>query len=88
VGVANDVDATRQALTTAPVADTYYVFRIEVDSAGKATFYIDGTQVGTQMSGAVTASVALTPVFIIYPQGAVAGRTMTIDYVHCAQTRG
>jgi len=81
-GVKNDVDATHQNSTYAPVADTYEVFRIEVDTSGNAVFYRNGKQVGTTMSNALTASVALTPSFLIRPLSAVAGKTMDIDYVY------
>jgi hypothetical protein len=86
VGVANDVDATHVDTGLAPVAGTYETWRIEVSTAGKATFYRNGAVVGS-LSGAVTPTVALTPVFIIFPEGAVAGRTMDIDYVHVSANR-
>ena len=87
VGVANDVDATMQDTSLAFVAATDKTLRIEVATDGSAVFYIDGVQVGTAMSGAVTPTVALTPVVIIRPEGAVAGRTADIDYVMVAQDR-
>jgi len=86
VGVANDVDASHVNTGLAPEADTYMVWRIEVDTAGKATFYKDGAQIGS-LSGAVTPAVALTPVFVIRPEGAVAGRTMDIDWVCVSANR-
>lgn len=86
VGVANDVDATHVDTGLAPVADTYETWRIEVDTAGKATFYRNGAQIGS-LSGAVTASVALTPVVVIRPEGAVAGRTVDIDRIHVSANR-
>lgn len=86
VGVANDVDATHVDTGLAPVAGTYMVWRIQVDTAGKATFFYNGAPVGS-LSGAVTPTVALTPVFIIRPEGAVAGRTMDIDWVNVSANR-
>ena len=85
-GVANDVDATAVDTSLAFVADTYKTLRIEITSAGLARFYIDGAYVG-QVATSVTATVALTPVWIIYPEGAVAGRTMSIDYFMVAADR-
>lgn len=85
VGVDTDVDVTYDT-GLAPVAATYETWRIEVDTAGKATFFRNGKAVGS-LSGAVTPTVALTPVFIIRPEGAVAGRTMDIDYVHVSANR-
>lgn len=87
VGVKNDVDATAQNTGVAFVAATYKTLRIEINSDGAAAFYIDGRQVGTLMSAAITTTVALTPVFIIRPEGAVAGRTMDIDYFMVAADR-
>jgi hypothetical protein len=87
VGVKADTDATAQDTSVAFVADTYKVLRVEINSDGAATFYINGLQVGTLMSAAITTTVALTPVFIIRPEGAVAGRTMDIDYFMVAADR-
>lgn len=87
VGVKADVDATMQDSSKVFVADTYKTLRVELNSDGAATFYIDGLQVGTLMAGAITTTVALTPVFIIRPEGAVAGRTMDIDYFMVAANR-
>lgn len=80
VGVANNTDATAQNSGLAPVADTYRVYAVEVDSAGVATFYIDGVRVGTKMTGAVTTSVALTPT-VAATSLVAATRTVTVDYV-------
>ncbi len=87
VGVANNTDATHQNTTYAPVADTYETFRIELSAAGVATFYRNGIQVGTAMSGAVTATVALTPVIAGFNRTTSATPTITADYVHVAGNR-
>jgi len=87
VGVATDVDATKQDSGYAPVADTYETWRIEISAAGAAQFYRNGLAIGTAMSGALTATVALTPCFIIWPRSAAAGKTMDIDYVCVAADR-
>ena len=78
-GVKADTDSATLTTTSAPVAGTAQVLRIEVSSAGAATFYIDGTKVGV-LADAVTATTALTPVV------SVMARTTTIkpidvDYV-------
>lgn len=86
VGVANDVDATAQDLGVAPVADTYVKLRVQVTAAGVATFFINDTQVGTAMVGAVTPSVALTPQILIWPR-TTASRTCSVDYVAVSQKR-
>lgn len=87
VGVAADTDATMQDTSLAFVNDTYRTLRIELSSTGVAHFYIDGVSVGTKMTGAVTPTVALTPVFVVRPEGAVAGRTISIDYFHVSANR-
>jgi len=87
VGVANDVDATRQNSASVPVAATYQVFRIELSSAGVATFYIDGVQAGTAMTGAVTATVALTPVIAGFNRDTSNTPTITADYVYVSANR-
>jgi hypothetical protein len=86
-GVANDVDATHQNMGVAPVADTYETFRIEITSDGKAQAFRNGVSVGTLMSGALTATVALTPVFIVRPLSAAAGKTMSVDYSYVSANR-
>lgn len=86
VGVANDVDAAHVQTSLVPAAGTMAVYRVEVDKAGKATFFYNGAQIGT-LAGAVTPTIALTPCLILRPQGAVAGRTMDIDYVHVSADR-
>jgi hypothetical protein len=80
VGVANDVDATAQNSAIAPVAATYITLRVEVTSAGVASFFINNVAVGTAMAGAVTATVALTPVVAVFTRTA-ASATMDIDYI-------
>ena len=89
VGVANDVDATKQDMLVAPVADTYAKFRIELSTAGVATFYYNGVQVGTAMTAAVTATVALTPVIAAFNRTTSNGATtiVTVDYIHVSADR-
>lgn len=87
VGVANNVDATAQNAGQALVADTYIVLRIELSSAGVATFYIDGTAVGTTMTGAVTATVALTPVIAGFNRTTTGTPTITADYLYVSANR-
>lgn len=87
VGVAGDTDATHQDSGFAPVADDYATFRIEVTSAGVATFFYNGNQVGTAMSGAVTAATDLTPTIAVSKTSVAAAMTMDVDYVHIAMDR-
>jgi len=87
VGVATDVDATHQNTTFAPVADDYATFRIVVTAAGVATFFYNGVQVGTAMSGAVSAAADLTPTIAVSKTSVAASMTMDIDYVHVSMDR-
>lgn len=93
VGVANDVDATVQSglgasgAALVPVADTYEVLRIELSTDGSAVFYRNGVQVGTKMSGAVTATVALTPVLAAFNRTTSGAGTVTADYMHVSGAR-
>jgi hypothetical protein len=86
-GVATDVDATHQNTGFAPVADTYATFRVEVSAAGVATFFYNGNQVGTAMTGALTAAADLTPTIAVSKTSVAASMTMDIDYVHVAMLR-
>lgn len=86
MGVANDVDATMQDTGLAYVADTFITFRVEVSALGVANFYINGSKVGSAMTGAVTPTVALTPVIAAFAEAA-ASRDVTVDYILCQQTR-
>jgi hypothetical protein len=86
-GVANDVDATHQNTGYAPVADTYETFRIELGTDGSAHFYRNGVLVGTKMTGAVTATVALTPVIAGFNRDTSNTPTITADYVYAAGLR-
>lgn len=89
VGVAADVDATAQDSTYAPVADTYETLRIELSTTGVARFFRNGKQVGTAMTGAVTATVAMTPVIAAFNRTTANGATtiITADYVAVSGNR-
>jgi hypothetical protein len=69
------------------VADDYVTLRVEVSAAGLATFYINGTQVGTSMSGAVTAATDLTPCVYVSNTDGTTPVTLDVDYVHVAMNR-
>lgn len=91
VGVKADVDAMTDATSkfatdTAPVADTYATFRIEVDSTGNATFFYNGVEVG-RLANAVTAATDLTPTIAYSNLSGAASITMDVDYVHVSMTR-
>lgn len=87
VGVAGDTDAAVQVLASAPVAEDFVTLRVEVSAAGVATFYINGTQVGTAMSAAVTAGTDLTPVVACSNTDGTSAVTLDVDYIHVAMNR-
>lgn len=86
VGVAADVDATKQDSAVAPVAGTFETWRIELNSAGVAHFYRNNVLIGTALSDAVTPSVLLTPVVAAFARGA-ASRNIDVDLLNVAQQR-
>lgn len=86
-GVKNGTDATHQDVGVAPVADTYETFRIEVTPAGDASLFRNGARVGTVMTGAVTATVALTPVFCGFSLDSGTSKVMDVDYCLVAADR-
>lgn len=86
VGVANNVDATAQNAGVAPTGNTNYILRVDITAAGVATFYIDGVQVGTAMTGAITPTVSLTPTVAVFSR-TTATKTIDVDYVQCEMLR-
>jgi hypothetical protein len=85
VGVKNNTDATHQNSGKAPTAATFHTYRIEVDSSGNATFFFDNVQVGTVMAGALTASVALTPVIAAFSNSTA--KNVDVDYIFVQSER-
>ncbi len=86
VGVAADLDATKQDAGVAPAAGVFETWRIELSAAGAATFYRNGTTIGSVMTGAVTGAVQLTPVVATFARGA-ASRNIDIDLLTIANQR-
>lgn len=86
-GVKADTDATKQDSGVAPVANTYIVLAIEVDSTGAAWFYINGNRVGSKMANAVTTTTVLTPTVAATSLVNAASRVVTVDYIQIEQHR-
>lgn len=86
-GVATDVDATAQNSGYAPEAGVYETWRIEVTAAGVAAFYRNGIQVGSQMSGALTAAADLTPTIGFGKTSVAASMTVDLDYIQVEMDR-
>ncbi len=70
------------------MADDYETFRVEVSAAGVATFFRNGNQVGTAMTGALTAAADLTPTIAASKTSVAASMTVEVDYVHVSMNRG
>ena len=87
VGAANGVVPTPQNTGVAPVAAAYATFRIEVSAAGNAVFFINGNQVGTSMTLAVTPTVALCPIVAVSKTSVAASMSLDLDYIQVAATR-
>jgi hypothetical protein len=68
VGLAADADATKQNAGLAPVASTFEILKVRLTTAGVATFFRNGVQIGTAMTAAVTANVPLCPVVAGFPR--------------------
>jgi hypothetical protein len=85
-GVKNGTDTVPAYSGGAPLDDTYFVVRVEVDSAGAVQGYIDGKAIGAPVKSAVTATTALTPAVIVGNRSANQV-IATIDYVWVQQNR-
>lgn len=88
VGVAADVDATSQNTGVNLVVSAYKTFAISISATGVATFFLNGIQKGTAMTGAVTAaSTPLTPVIAGFNRTTSGTPLLTCDYIGLAQLR-
>lgn len=87
VGVANDTDATAQDTSVTPTANVYEELEVFVNSDGSADFFRNGAPAGSRMTGAVTATVAMTPVAIVWPRVNNAARQFDIDYLNISAAR-
>jgi hypothetical protein len=69
----------------APAADTVMVLRVEVSSTGTASFYQNGTLMGT-LANAITATTDITPVVSVMAR-TTTGKSLDVDYVHVQMNR-
>lgn len=84
-GVKADTDTALLNSGVAPVADTFIVLGIEIDTAGTAKFYIDDMLYGT-VANAVTTSTSMTPI-IAAEARTTTSKVVDIDYVFISQYR-
>jgi hypothetical protein len=78
--------ATARTKGTAPTAATYDLLRVEISTAGTASFYQNGNLIAT-VANSVTVSVNLTPVLIVMERAVAGTRKLTADYVYVQQNR-
>lgn len=74
-----DVDTVTAPSVSVVKDSSFHVYRLEIDSTGAATFFIDDVHVGT-VAGAVTANVEYTPYINIVAKNSHAV-TATLDYL-------
>jgi hypothetical protein len=80
-----DTDGTPVDTGIVPVAATYYIYRLQFDTAGNVTAYINGVQVGS-LSAAITTTTPLCAyVGCMNREGAA--NTWKVDYIHTWQNR-
>jgi hypothetical protein len=84
VGVKTDVDATKQNTGAAPVTNAHQLWRIEIDVAGAATFFLNDVQGGTAMANAVALNVSLYATFAVFSR-TTASKTLFIAQSFLAQ---
>jgi len=82
--VAADIDGAQTTTGVAPVVATYNTFRIVLDLAGNALFFIDGKQVGSRAT-CVTTTTSLCPCIANLGSGTASG--MTCDYIYVSGGR-
>lgn len=83
-GVKADVDAAAQNSDAVPVPATNVTLRVDVDSTGAASFFVNGLMVGSVMANAVAPSAALTPVLALGKTSVAASMTADVDYLASA----
>ncbi len=84
-GVKNTTDTSPIFAASVPVVNTYATVRVEINSDGVVTGYIDGTLIGS-VAAAITTTVALTP-YIAVGNRSANQVIMTLDYVYVQQDR-
>lgn len=83
VGSKASVSAAGQNSGFAPVAGTYDDMYIQVDANGNASFFLNGSPVGTIQNNSLTKSVPLSPVIAAFRRSA-ASTTIDVDYIYAA----
>lgn len=75
------------ALTQDVDTAAFHVYRVEIDAAGNATYYIDGVLVAT-INLAVATTATLSPTVGMFSNATSASQTLDIDYMLAQAKRG
>ena len=82
VSVNNDTDGTTTTSGSAAADGTFNTYRIHIDSAGNAYFYLDGSLVYTEALAVATSAILCAYVAVIeHPSAGAAEDTFDIDYI-------
>lgn len=84
-GVAGNTDTAPTFAGSLPVVNTYATVRVEINSDGVVTGYIDGVLIGS-VASAITVTTPLTP-YIAVGNRSANQVVMTLDYVYVQQDR-
>lgn len=86
-GVKATVDTTPSgAGALVPVADTFFIARVEVDATGTCRGWINNVPIGNPVPNAVTITTPLTPMVTVSNRTA-AQVTLTVDYISVRANR-
>lgn len=86
IGTKAGTQTAFQDSTIAPVAATYDVIRVEIDSVGAIRAYINGVAAGAAVAAGITATTPLTPVLSIMGR-TTASPVLDADYIMVQQDR-
>lgn len=74
------------ALAVDVSTSAYHIYRVEVDAAGNANFFIDGLQVATIALAVATTSL-LAPIMNMFSEATSASTTLDADFIFCQSLR-
>ena len=79
--------AAEEALAIGPTADTFAILRIEVDSSGNATFFVDDVEKATRAAAVATTSLLIPYIAMDSGTDAQTVTDLTIDYIYFSCAR-
>ncbi len=87
VAVKADTDGTPTATSTAIAANTYHIYRIEINADGDVSFWLDGEHVATDAAAITVATPLCTYIGAIRRDGAAGSVLVYVDYIRAWQKR-